>query len=207
MEEVGFFGLLFLAGIILLIVRAQTEQKRQKMLVRKQIREEYGVSPMKHRGRDEAAVKGSYLHFIEKNPGFFLDDITWNDLDLELVFQRMNYTRSSAGTEELYRMLRCPAVEKTVLQERNALADGFGRQETLRGEISFLLHGIGFTGKYALEDYLDYLGALSERKNLKHILLDCLYILPIGLLFWQPSLGVALLFVVLVVNILTYFKE
>lgn len=207
MEEVGFFGLLFLAGIVLVIVRAQTEQKRQKGLVRKQIREEYGASPMKHRGREEAAVKGSYLHFIEKNPDFFLDDITWNDLDLELVFQRINYTRSSAGTEELYRMLRCPVSDEKILQERNALADGFGRQETLRGELSFLLHGIGFTGKYALEDYLDYLEALSERKNLKHILLDCLYILPIGLLFWQPSLGVALLFLVLVINILTYFKE
>ena len=66
---------------------------------------------------------------------------------------------------------------------------------------------IGFTGKYALEDYLDYLNNLGQRSNLRHILMDCLYIPAIGFLFSEPAVGVFLLFVVLVINIMTYFKE
>ena len=69
------------------------------------------------------------------------------------------------------------------------------------------LYEIGFTGKYALEEYLDYLGNLGKRDNIRHILMDCLYIPAAGLLFTEPALGIFLLFVVLVINIMTYFKE
>lgn len=207
MKEGIFFVLLIFAGVILFAVRSGIEQKKRRSLIKQQICREYGNVPEKLRGREEAAVKGSYLHYIEKSDDFYLDDITWNDLDMEQVFRRMNYTRSSAGTEELYRMLRCPVMEEDVLRERNALITGLENRKTLREALSWECYEIGFTGKYALEDYLDYLEGLSERNNRKHILMDVLYIPAIALLFVQTSLGVVLLFLVLVLNIMIYFKE
>ena len=35
-----------------------------------------------------------------------IDDITWNDLGMDKLFQRMNYTLSSTGEEYLYYRLR-----------------------------------------------------------------------------------------------------
>lgn len=204
MNELIYFGLIMLVSVFLVGWRGLAEQKRQRALTEKWIRKEYGSAPMENRGRDEAAVTGSYLHC---SPSFFLDDITWNDLDMELVFRRVNYARSAAGAGELYRMLRCPAMESGTLTERNLLADSMAERETLREQLSMALCEIGFTGKYALEDYLDYLENLGRRNNGKHILMDCLYIPAVFLLFSEPALGVTILFVALVINIMTYFKE
>ena len=104
-------------------------------------------------------------------------------------------------------MLRCPVAEEEILLERDMLADLMTERSGLREQLSMALYEIGFTGKYALEDYLDYLENLGERSNFRHILMDCLYIPAIGLLFSEPALGVMILFVVLVINIMTYFKE
>lgn len=215
-------GLIVISTIVLLsalIVGFQgfREQKKQRALAEKWIREEYGTAPIRNRFREEASIKSGSAslrskaqenyHLFLGEKEIFLDDITWNDLDMELIFERLNYSRCSAGAEELYRMLRYPVMEREILLERNALADGMGEFSLLREQLSFALYEIGFTGKYALEEYLNYLENLEERSNLKHILLDVLYLPAIAVMFWEPALGTFALFLVLMTNIMTYFKE
>lgn len=204
MSGLTIFGLIALLSVFLVGLQGLREQKKQRAIAEKLITGEYGGTPMENRGRDEAAVEGSYLH---ARKDFFLDDITWNDLDMELVFRRMNYARCSAGAEELYRMLRCPVMEEEILRQRDMLADCMMERSALRGQLSMAFYEIGFTGKYALEDYLDYLDDLGQRSNAKHILMDLVYVPAIALLFVNPGIGIALLFLVLVINIMTYFKE
>lgn len=204
MNEWLVFGAIALIAVVFVGLQGKREQKRQRALAGKWIKEEYGSAPTANRGRDEAAVQGSFLH-AEK--GFYLDDITWNDLDMDLVFRRANYARCSAGGEELYRMLRCPVMEKETLRERDMFAQCMEERGELREQLSLALHEIGFTGKFALEEYLDYLDTLGERKNGKHLLFDCLYIPAVGLLFSAPAVGVLIFFMALVLNIVTYYKE
>ena len=204
MNNLTIFSVIVLSLFFLIGLQSLREKKRQRAVAENRIIEEYGVPPMKDRGRDEAAVTESFFH-AEKE--FFLDEITWNDLDMELVFRRINYARCLAGATELYRMLRCPVMEEAVLKERDMLADCMAENSTLRTKLSFALHEIGFTGKYAPKDYLDHLENLGQRSNAKHILMDLLYIPAVAFLFWNPAVGVALLFFVLICNIMTYFKE
>ena len=187
MKEWVVFGAIVLVSAVIVGWRGLVEQRKQRALAEKLIREEYGTVPGKERHREEAAVKGSYLHWKESSGAFSLDDITWNDLDMDLIFRRMNYARSSAGAGELYRMLRCPVAEKEILKERDVLAGCMQEKSALREQLSMALYEIGFTGKYALEEYLDYLGNLGKRDNIRHILMDCLYIPAAGLLFTEPD--------------------
>lgn len=198
------FGAIVLLAVLLVGLQGRREQKRQRAYAEKWIREEYGASPMPNRSRDEADAAGSFLH---ARKGFYLDDITWNDLDMELVFRRVNYARSSAGAEELYRMLRCPETEEETLRKRDILAQAMTEKKELREQLSMAFCEIGFTGKYALEEYLDHLDNLGERSNRRSILADCLYLPAVGFMFFQPALGVTLLFAVLVFNIMSYYKE
>lgn len=41
----------------------------------------------------------------KESAGFCIDDITWNDLDMDRVFMQMNQTVSSPGEDVLYDML------------------------------------------------------------------------------------------------------
>ena len=53
---------------------------------------------------------------------FYIDEITWRDLDMDRVFQQMNHTVSAAGEEYLMYLLRTPRLEKNVLNKRDWLA-------------------------------------------------------------------------------------
>lgn len=204
MNEWIVFGGITLSAVILVGLQGLRETKRRRARAEKLIREEYGTAPKENRSREEAAVTGSFLHARKE---FYLDDITWNDLDMDFLFDRMNYARCSAGAEELYRMLRCPEMGEEALRERDILAEAMAGRRTLREQLSMALCEIGFTGKYALEDYLDYQDHLGERNNAKHLLMNCLYIPAVVFLFLEPALGMFLLFTALITNIVTYFKE
>ena len=49
------------------------------------------------------------------NDGFVIDDITWNDLGMDFVYDRINYCETSSGVEYLYYMLRAPRTRGLIL--------------------------------------------------------------------------------------------
>ena len=61
-----------------------------------------------------AAIREYYL----ANKGTCdVDDITWNDVDMDNVFARINSTYSSMGEEYLYKMLRMPEYDEGNLKD------------------------------------------------------------------------------------------
>ena len=54
---------------------------------------------------------------------FLIDETTWNDLDLERVFKRINPQRCTSGEQYLYYMLRSPALDQRSYAARDALID------------------------------------------------------------------------------------
>ena len=59
MKEWIVFGAIVLVSAVIVGWRGLVEQRKQRALAEKLIREEYGTVPGKERHREEAAVKGS----------------------------------------------------------------------------------------------------------------------------------------------------
>lgn len=196
-------GAIIAALLLLILIQENRRRKQDKEQNRKRIREEYGEKPA------PLPVRGEQVK-IEKafrEDDMWLDDITWNDLDMDAVMRRIDYTRSSAGHEVLYHMLRKPLDQVEELQRREALIEKLQQEETQRTELSVLMSEIGSTGKYALSDYMNQLEKASPGSMKKHILLDLMYLPGIGLLFFYPMAGLCYLFVLILVCIVDYFKE
>lgn len=166
-------------------------------------------------------VKGSFGKLPEKTvkierfvriPTFFwkhpqegqIDDITWNDLDMDEVFQRMDYTYSSTGQEYLYYLLRTPNTEAGELEYLDKVVDYYMEHEKERVEIQLLMNDLGSTGKYSLYDYLDNMDAIGECSNKKELLVNSLYIVFLLCLFFSTQIGVVGLVAVMLYQILTY---
>ncbi|WP_434284108.1 hypothetical protein [Clostridium botulinum] len=60
----------------------------------------------------------SYFKNTKDRKTFFIDDITWNDLDMNEVFIRINNTQFSVGEEFLYNTLREPLFDERKLKNR-----------------------------------------------------------------------------------------
>ena len=181
------------------------DQHRAQKWNREQLRKSFGKA-----GRTEYAdgELNGIVRYFEKHPkDFQIDDITWNDLNLDEIFLRMNNTCSSAGQEYLYAMLRSPSFEEKELQEREKLLEFLEQDEETRVRMQEIFFKIGRTGKYSLYDYMDFLDVLGERKNGKHLLVDLLFFLAIAAAFVSPPLGLCGVSIVMCFNITTYLKE
>ena len=204
METYIFVGLIFLFMIVLL-VNGKREQKKQDAWWRKKLSELYGqASPYTLDVDALCHVK----RFYEKHPmPHQVDDITWNDLDLDQLFEKINYTQSTCGEEYLYYTLRTPVTEADKLDELEQKIQYFETHSENRVEAQLLFKKLGKLGKYSLYDYLDHLDILGEINNRFYLVWDLAVIAAVLVMFYSVPAGLIALVGVLVHNILTYFKK
>ena len=90
-----------------------------------------------------------------------IDDITWNDLGLDAVYERINYCKSGAGQEYLYHRLRTPKQSDDFVSEEKHI-EHFSKNQKLSEKCMLILAKMGNSGKYSLYEYLD---RLEKRAN------------------------------------------
>lgn len=147
------------------------------------------------------------MFYRHNMPKHFVDDITWNDLNMDEVYKSMNYTESSVGEEYLYYMLRNMDCDLDRLNKQEQLITYFMENEDARLYLQMLYHTIGKTGKYSIFDYLDYVEQVKVKGNTRQILMICLIVASIVVCFFHSGIGIVLLVSLLIGNILSYFKE
>lgn len=103
---------------------------------------------------------------------YIVDQITWNDLDMDDIFQNMDYTVSSAGENALYKWLRIPEFQEDTLKKREKHIQFFQNHEKERLDYQFFMSKIGFFRKYTIFNYLDFLDVVSEKSAVKDVLFD-----------------------------------
>ena len=74
----------------------------------------YGQIPKKDYSLERFAKISSYYEKHRREGQ--IDDITWNDLNMDEIFKRMNYTFSASGEEYLYYTLRSADKTKEELE-------------------------------------------------------------------------------------------
>lgn len=147
------------------------------------------------------------MFFLHNQPKHFVDDITWNDLDMDAIYKSMNYTESSVGEEYLYYMLRNMDCDQQSYEEKENYIQYFMEHKEARVYLQMLYHSIGKKDKYSVYDYLDYMEQIKVKNSLLQILLDVALVVSVGICFANAGVGVLLVVGILIFNILTYFKE
>lgn len=191
--------------ILFIFIKGGLDARKEKKKFVKFLYENYGELPKKE--YSEAKFE-TISHYYRKHPcDGQLDDITWNDLNMEEIFKKINYTYTSAGEEYLYYTLRTPELKGEDLDYKEKLIAHFSAHAKERVDLQTILAEMGYSGKYSIYDYLDNLDILGKRSNLKHYFVD-FTILPLILLCAvKPSYGLIGLAVLLIYNFTSYFKE
>lgn len=201
--------LIFLAAMILFVVvvfarEAVGAAGREKKFIQSLYRNFGELPDRKYTPENSAHIPGYYRRHPEEGQ---LDDITWNDLDMESVFRRMNYTYSATGEEYLYYLLRSTGREPGELEHFERLADWFADHADGRVRLQFLMSAMGRTGKYSLYDYIENLDALGERKNGKHLVPILLFALLLLAMPFRLTYALVAMAALSVYQIVTYFKD
>ena len=131
MEEYVYLGFVVVVGIIFAIQSYRTKKEALKRL-EDTINKNYGNIPDKKYQEGELDRISSLYKYLKNkkdkenkiNDTEYIDDITWNDLDMNEVFKHINNTYSSVGDEYLYNMLRTPQ-DSGKLKEFNRMVSWF----------------------------------------------------------------------------------
>ena len=204
MEYVIFFAAFLLFLVFIFIKGAWDSRQATKCFTRK-LYEDYGKRPEREYKAERFLRIDSYYRKHQREGQ--IDDITWNDLNMDEIFKQMNHTLSSTGEEYLYYTLRTPKQSNEELDHQEAIVNYFSEHADERVKVQMLMRALGGTGSYSLYDYLEYLSVLGKRSNTRNILLNAAFIPLIILCFFQVSIGLGGIAVLLVYNISTYFRE
>ena len=205
MEYIAFIGMVFIILVTVFIIGIIDNAKKKKYFIAK-IKKEYGTFANKDYKEEQYKSIPSYF---KKHMGnvFVIDDITWNDLEMDILFKMMNNTYSSAGEEYLYYLLRTPKKKIQELEEQEKLVRFFDSNERERILLQQIFNKLGKTGKFSIYDYMNYLDTLGKRSNLKQHIMNFLFLPILGLFFVNTGIGVVALITLIGINIISYFKE
>jgi len=149
--------------------------------------------------------KSTLLNRKSDHP-FFIDDITWDDLSMDSVFQRLNYTRSTVGEEVLYSLLRLPVFDRDQLNQREKLISLFQKDEDIRLKIQYYLSGLGFSQDIRLGDWLYATPGTVSTSIVPYVALVLILVASPFLFIISPSLGLAVLVMTMMTNIMVHAK-
>ena len=138
--------LLFLAGAGLLNFY---EKRKGRRLFLEKMMASWGKIPQREYSYEELDHISQFFRQREKE-GFYIDDITWNDLDMDRIYALINQSVSPVGDECLYDLLRKPVFREEELKERERLLEFFKIREKERHRIQALLAGIRKPGNVSV---------------------------------------------------------
>lgn len=194
----------FLIAILLLVIWSLLNERNERKKLRKLLKEEWTSVPEEEFTSEKLASIREFYHSI-RDERYDVDDITWNDLDLDELYMQMNNTQSSIGEEYLYALLRKPCFSKEELLERNRLMEYFNRDEKNRIELQINLKQIGKLKTISVYEYLNRLGEEKTPSNLPHYLMAFGLLLSIAAIFIYPGVGAICTAFFFFLNIFRYF--
>ncbi len=203
--EYLLYGALIVAVIGFFIYQIVSREKRMRKRYLRQIMSSWGSLPKREYDYGELEHISKYYQGT-KPEGYTVDDITWNDLDMDSVYCMINNCRNSCGDDYLYRMLRTPLKTKAELEERRRVINYFAQNESVRVKYQLELSKVGHSKKFAMIDYVNTISGLIPDGNLGNYIQLLMYVGAIAMIVVEPAMGILAAIGVLIYNIYTYYK-
>lgn len=133
------------------IIKTLRESRKNKLLM--SLRKRWGISETHETDSAEISKYFRKTTAIRESK-CVVDDRTWTDLDMDLIYSRMNQTLTIPGEQVLYALLRTPAFSRKPLEERSEIINGFIKNQEKRERIQMVLSKLGKSGGNFVVDLL-----------------------------------------------------
>ncbi len=139
-------------------------------------------------------------------PQHHVDDMTWDDLDMDKIFQQIDACQSSVGAAQLYAMLHEPRFDADTLAQREKLIGMMDADPSMRLKLQIILAKMGRPSHYALASLVYEVSEKRIKRPWLYTVLALLPILFIGVIFLNAYAGAILLAVSVITNGVLYYS-
>lgn len=190
-------------ALVLFFYFQRRKKKKEARLIKERIASLWGKEHFKP--RDFLYIDKLYNFYLEKDkPDFHIDNITWNDLNMDTVFSKLDHTKSLPGAQFLYYLLRNPLFDKNVLKRRNEIIASLMDNKDIAQKIQYPLTILGKKSglkifKYFNEEISADAEALLFLKPLSYM-----PYISIAIFLINKQIGFVLLFAMTMINSIVY---
>lgn len=195
--------IIFLILVIVFYISSRTSQKNEIRKLNEEVQAGWGAAPDRRYSAGEMEKIRRYHECKSAVSGtkFFIDEITWNDLDMDQVFATINNTKSSIGEDGLYHLLRTPSFDREELLYRESVISYFQENKENSFDLMKIFSAVGRTGTLSFFETFQRINDLKKRSNIEHYILILLLLASFAVLFIVPPLGIILLIIMTAVNV------
>lgn len=136
-----------------------------------------------------------------------IDQLTWDDLAMQEVFQKLNYTQSTVGAEYLFNQLRDIDPSLTQVQNNEELYTLLADNQEIREKLLLNLSSLGKRNYTNSSSYFYENQGDKIKHPFVYLLLAILPILSIILMFYNLTSGIVMLVGSFLVNIIMYYRN
>ena len=199
--------LLIITAVIIIAITGVIISRNAKKKMYYKLLASFGQLPKNDYSYEEYESISHFFKNTLKDGEDYIDDITWNDLDMDKIFMMIDNTHSSVGRDVLYKLLRKPVTDKAELEKREQLIEYFDTHEKEHTRIMMYFAEMGFVRKISISDYMKNLFELKAGSNVFHYMMwVCIIIAVLYTFFVEPITGVMLIIAACGMSIITYYK-
>lgn len=200
----------FIVLFVFLVIKGFFDRKKAKQNLLLKLETEFGTLPSAEYTEDKMSAIAYYLKHRENNfskNSVMVDDITWNDLDLNYMYYLLNATRSAMGEEYLWAILHELMLEDTLLEQREHVIRFFETHPEERLRLQFSFACIGKEKKSSVYQCIRQMSDVKKESNFKHYAVIACMLAGGGVLPFSGAVGGGILMLCVAYNVLTYYKR
>lgn len=195
-----------IAAIVFILIRTYFRKRKELEKSKIQIIEQWGKE--RKAERDIGEIKELYRSLLNsKEFDVDIDDITWKDLDMDLVFGKIDHTESLPGRQYLYNLLRHPVYNDDFLKKRNEVIKKLGANTDVAQKVKLPLLLLGEKGGKGMVSFLWGDIKIEKGNLLLYRALSILPILSLAIAVFNPEIGISGLILSFLANSYTHFKS
>ncbi|MBY6868974.1 DNA mismatch repair protein MutS [Clostridium botulinum] len=185
------FNVFILVLILAMLLMYFWNCRQRLKYIREKIINNWGKQKKQNYTEEDMTSILNYFKNTKDRKIFFIDDITWNDLDMNEVFIRINNTQSPVGEEFLYNTLREPLFDERKLKDRDKIVEYFSCNNKERIEIQYIIAKCGKNKTACVSDFFNNVW-INSNKLIYYRLLSVIPIISMGL-FSRTKLAILLI--------------
>lgn len=201
--------ILLIAAIVIVLVytsiRSAAERKKK---IREKIQKEYHEPLERELSYDDYKALKNYFYGTVQKDDNYIDDDTWDDLNMDDIYMTMNNTYSSVGREYLYSFLRKPCTNQAELDRRHKIACGFADNEELRVKVQEEFVNLGVARRVGIFSYLKLIREYAVESSLIHYI--CWFLIALSALVvctLRSDISIFIVIASVAFIVLTYYKK
>ncbi len=202
MEYTIFITLIIFVIILIMALSYMKSNKKLKL----KLNESFGKIP-KQQKCDFDSIK-YYYHYKKtyQSNSDIIDDITWNDLDMDKVFKRINVCLTSVGEEYLYNILHEVQFKEHNLLKREKLISYLKSNKEDRLKLQMIMSKLGKYNYNGIASFIFNANAKSLKYTFIYNILAFFPVASILIMLFNIYIGIFCLIIFGIMNGIVYYK-